>query len=122
MSRSTRQLDRQQRRYAANKRIGYEHAYAIVAAPYVGFLASAAAAGLGAAWLWRNVDHGMVASVLAGVGGLCLILGLGIVLWYRDPRRRYSMLAGERRMDRVGAGVTAAGPLFLLAATLLWRS
>lgn len=72
--RDRRQRDRDQRRAAANRRIGHDMAYwyegARIGGPVVTLLAVAG----GVAWVWFNVDHRRISLVLFGLGVFCAVV------------------------------------------------
>jgi hypothetical protein len=73
-NRARRQLDRTQRRAAANRRLGHDHAYLIVVWPVVSKLLAVGALVAGLWWCWFNVDHHRISVVLAGLATICALV------------------------------------------------
>ena len=72
--RDRNQLDRTQRRAAANRRIGHDHAYLIVVWPVVSKVLAAAVLAAGLWWTWLNVDHHRISVVLYALATLCALV------------------------------------------------
>jgi polyferredoxin len=78
--RERRDLDRQQRRAAANRRIGHEMAWWYYWETPIKTVTTAAVLGVGGWLLWTRVDHRHIAAAVAAVGA--------VVLFGRGCRRR----------------------------------
>lgn len=121
--RDRRQRDRDQRRAAANRRIGHDMAYVYEVARFVGPVLTMAAIAAGVWWVWTHVEHGRIAAWLAAAGALACVGGFGWMLFTGSTRARMMRLAHGRTTATLPAGLTAvAGVLLLIAAVIVWRT
>lgn len=122
--RDRRARDRELQRAAANRRIGHDHAYLIVAGPpIVKFVVAPILVAAGLAWVWFNVDHHRISLVVGALGLACVFV---YAAWFT--------LAGNlhaRQMARANGqilttpwmwhAVAAAGVALLVAAYLIYQ-
>lgn len=120
---SRRERDREQRREAANHRIGHERAYWILYGPAYTKLMLAAGAVLGGWWIWHYVDHAWIALVNLSFG--TVLLGV----WAAVMARNSSVHATQMRLATGRGPLSAAwhvlaiaGAMFLVAAYTVWRA
>lgn len=117
-----RKRDREQQRWAANKRVGHDLAYWIL---YGGQMLAAVGLALlafAAVWVWVSVDRILIAETLGAVG--ILILAVYAAWWARraTPQSRVlARAAGMANNALVWHLVGAAGLLLVVAGVLLWQ-
>ncbi len=126
MSRQTRRdrrsLDRQQRRAAANERIGHEMAWWFYFEPITlpGIcVVLAAAAGW---WTWTHVNHRHIAAALAGLGVLLLVGYAGWIARNGVHRRMMAVARGREINRGMWHLIGAAGVALVAAGLALMRS
>lgn len=119
--RDRRRRDRELRRSAANRRIGHDHAYAIVfgpiAAPIFATLAGVVAAG----WVWYHVDHQRIAAVVGAAGILCVLAYAAWLLKTGTLHTRMMAAARGVRPSPWWHAVAVAGALFIAAAYVIYQ-
>jgi hypothetical protein len=115
-TRARRERDRDQRRAAANRRIGHELAWWYFWRPYITGGLLLLVAGVGVRWLWTNVDHATIAGVAGGVG--VALLAAYLVWWLRQR----SPYANPRRYTRTSAMhfVGLAGVCLAGGSMVMW--
>jgi hypothetical protein len=119
---SRRERDREQRREAANHKIGHDNAYRIIYGPAYAKLALCVGALLGAWWVWHAVDHRWIALVNVSFGTvLLMVYTAGMVragsLYARQMRR-----ATGQPMPWIWHALLIAGALFLAAAYAVYAA
>jgi hypothetical protein len=113
--------DREQRRAAANRRIGHDLAYWYEFSDKAPYIVAPIIITAGAAWAWHTLDHTDIARYLL-IAGVALIVG-----W--AARNLLSASPSARIADRAD-GVTRngwhpvgiAGLMLVAAAYFVWRS
>lgn len=120
-TRSRRERDREQRRAAANRRIGHELAWAYFWGPKVAAFTLLAALAVGARWLWTHVDHERIAGVGGGIG---LVLLLAYLAWWLREHSPYGSPSRYRRYAKTSAMhfVGLAGALLVAGAVVVWSN
>lgn len=115
-----RQIDREQRRAAANEKMGRELAWWILFGwPTIKTAVPPLATIAVGWWLWTNVDHDILTAVAGGTGSVA-VLAYGLSwLWATGPSARMrSRVMGQRR--HAAWHVTGAvGVVLLVGAYLL---
>jgi hypothetical protein len=118
--RDRRQLDRVQRRAAANRRLGHDHAYLIVASPYLARMFAVLALAGGAAWAWFNVDHHRISLVVAGLGMVC---ALAYTVWFARAGNAHARMMKRAQGEILTAPIwwhlVAVSSVLLFAAAYL---
>lgn len=120
-TRDRRQRDRDQRRAAANRRIGHEMAWAYFWAPKIGTLLALTAVAVGCRYLWTHVDHALIARAIGGVG---IALTFGWALWLirgRAPRVQTIRAIRSRTYAATWHLVGLAGVVLVAASWVLWQ-
>ena len=121
--RDRRQRDKDQRRAAANRRIGHDMAYVYewfrIGTPVL----ILAAVGFAGWWIWTHVNHSHIAMVLGGLGAAMFLTYVTVV--YRLTRlatRMRAMASGsDGHVHTAWHAIGGAGVLLLVAAGLIWR-
>jgi hypothetical protein len=119
-TRSRRDLDRTQRRAAANRRIGHEMAWLYFWARPLGIMAVLIALTAGGWFLWTRVDHADIAAA-AGSLGIALLMAYGA--WLMATGSAYQRSIRAARGARRGSAMHLlgfAGALLVAAAIALW--
>lgn len=119
-TRSRRDLDRTQRRAAANRRIGHEMAWFYFWERPIKFAVLGGLLFVGGRLLWTRVDHGTIAGVSGGVG---LILVLAYGAWLASTSSAYARSIRAARGGSRGNAmhfVALAGALLIAAAFVIW--
>lgn len=121
--RTRRELDKQQRRAAANREIGKQLAWTYFWGPKLTTAAVLMAVAYGCWFLWTRVDHERIAAVV-GALGVTMLVAFGVwLLTAGSPHARVMRRArGETDRQIVMPLVGTAGALFLAAAVALWWS
>ena len=121
-TRDRKQRDRDQRRAAANRRIGHELAWAYYWESELKFAVLVVALGAAGWFLWTRVDHHLIAGV---AGGLGVLLFAAWLVWFARSR---SLYVRSMRVANGGTATTAwwltgaAGLVLIAAAVVLWRN
>lgn len=122
--RDRRHRDRELQRSAANRRIGHDHAYLIVAGPpIVKFIVLPAVLGAGMLWVWFNIDHHLISLVWAALGVLCLFV---YAAWFALSGNAHSRMMARAQGQIITTpwmwhAVAGAGVSFLTAAYLIYQ-
>lgn len=119
--RDRQRRDRELRRAAANRRIGHDHAYLIVAGPYLGRLLAAVVLAVGLAVMWIKVDHHRIALVAGALGILAILIWTAWFLRAGTLRARMMATARGERASPWWHGLAAAGLCLIVAAYLLYQ-
>lgn len=119
-TRSRRELDKQQRRAAANRRIGHDMAYAYFWGPTLGIVVAVAAVGAAGWYVWTRVDHGTIAGV-AGAAGVVLVAAWAVWESVTGGRQARMMRAATgRARSKAMPLVGLAGVLLLVGGIVMW--
>lgn len=121
-TRSRRELDRTQRRAAANRRIGHDMAYWYAVETPVKVVVWALVLGAGGWFLWTRVDHAKIAGVTGAVG---LALLLGYLAWWASVSSSYARtmrLAQGKTRPFAMHFIGAAGALLVAGAITMWAT
>jgi hypothetical protein len=110
---SRREKDREQRRSAANHRIGHDHAYGIIYGGVGLKLALAGGALMGMWWIWHRVDHLWIVVANIMIGGVLLAAGVALLV------KRSSLTAKQMRMATRQPDTLAWLPMILAGLSLL---
>lgn len=114
-----RERDREQRRRAANERIGHENAYLMMVVwPAVSLVAPPAGLFLLGWWVWLNVDHALIVTIFtfAGVAAL-VVYALSTLLTVGPRALMRKRVMGQRR--HVAWHLTGVAGAVLLAGAYL---
>lgn len=118
--RTQREIDRDQRRAAANRRIGHDMAYWYAYGPPVAKVAGLLALAGGCWWVWENVDHRHLSTGFGVTGvGLLLAFGASTLGASGSQARIRARATGQTARSPWWYAVAAAGVLMLGAAYLL---
>lgn len=121
--RDQRQLDRSQRRAAANRRIGHDMAYYYEGARLLGPVLAVVALAVVAWWVWTHVDHVLIAEVVGGLGAAMVFVYCAVA--YRLTRlatRMNAMASGsDGHIHTAWHAIGGAGVLLAAAGILIWR-
>lgn len=117
---SRRERDREQRREAANHKIGHDRAHAIIYGPAYAKLAAVCAAGLGVWWIWKYVDHAWIALVNLSFGTGLLMVWAAVMVRTGSIAATQMRLATGRERSPAWHMLAVAGVLFLGAAYAVW--
>ena len=118
-ARDRRQRDRDQRRAAANRRIGNDLAWFYYWETPIKVLASGALLAAAAWFLWTRVNHHTIAAWILGIG-LALVVassGMGVI---QRKRARLGFSQPFHGFALVLAGF--AGVLLFVAGSMMWQA
>jgi hypothetical protein len=116
-----RRRDREQQRAAANRRIGHDMAYWIVAAPMICWGIAALAVAVAVLWAWTYVPHENIARYLLGAALiLCGVWAARNLISDTPSARVAARASGVTRNGWHPVGV--AGLVLLAAAFVVWRT
>jgi hypothetical protein len=119
---SRRERDKEQRRAAANSKIGHDRAYWIIYGPTYAKLALLCALGLGGWWIWNFVDHAWIALVNLSFGTLLLMVYAAGLVRSSSISSTQMRLATGRELSPFRHVLAVAGALLLVAAYLVWAA
>lgn len=119
-TRTRREADAQQRRFAANRRIGHDMAYVYFWAPVVKTVAVLVAAAAAGWYVWTRVDRDLTAGVAGAVGVILVALWIVWATVTGGRRARMMRAATGRPRSKTMPLLGLAGLLLLAGAVTMW--
>lgn len=120
-TRTRRDVRRDRRQAAADRRIGHELAWWYFWQPKLTVAAVLVSVVVGARWVWLNVNH----DLMAGVGGAAgLVLVATYLTWWLREHSAYGSPSRYRRNTRTSVMhlVGFGGALLVAAAVSMWAT
>jgi hypothetical protein len=115
--RDEREIRRQRRQAAADRRIGHDMAYWYEFGPFLARAVGLALLAGACAWVWFNVDHRTIGFVAAAVGIVFTLAYAASTIAATSPQNKMMASAtGRRTRPMWWHGVGAAGVLLLALA------